>query len=189
MMLSPTVTSASCNVNGYTVVYVNGILTDEQEAKDDKKALERKYIEAGEPSGHLIFLNGHNPSHFAGGGDLYKSAQQTLEKAAATVVADYDLKTILMQIHPEVTTRKILLVGHSQGTFYTNAIYRYFLEHGMPEGSVAVYNLATPAAYVEGGGRYLTSENDKAIKEIRGYDARVGARAPLPANINIPLPQ
>ena len=98
MMLSPTVTSASCNVNGYTVVYVNGILTDEQEAKDDKKALERKYIEAGEPSGHLIFLNGHNPSHFAGGGDLYKSAQQTLEKAAATVVADYDLKTILMQI-------------------------------------------------------------------------------------------
>ena len=79
-MLSPTVTSASCNVNGYTVVYVNGIWTDEQEAKDDKKALERKYIEAGEPSGHLIFLNGHNPSHFAGGGDLYKSAQQTLEK-------------------------------------------------------------------------------------------------------------
>ena len=68
------------------------------------------------------------------------------------MVADYDLKTILMQIHPEVTTtRKILLVGHSQGTFYTNAIYRYFLEHGMPEGSVAVYNLATPAAYVEGG--------------------------------------
>ena len=36
----------------------------------------------------------------------------------------------------------------------------------MPEGSVAVYNLATPAAYVEGGGRY-PSESDKAIKEIR----------------------
>lgn len=177
-----------CSKEGYTVIFVNGIFNDYDQAFNNSKELQQKIgYSYGQES--VVVRLGHNPSHFAGGGDLYKSAQQTLEKAAATVVQDYDLKTILMQIHPEVTTRKILLVGHSQGTFYTNAIYRYFLEHGMLEGSVAVYNLATPAAYVEGGGRYLTSENDKAIKEIRGYDAQVGARAPLPANINIPLPQ
>ena len=59
-------------------------LTDEQEAKDDKKALERKYIEAGEPSGHLIFLNGLTPPISLAAG-IYINRRSRLWKAAATV--------------------------------------------------------------------------------------------------------
>src|SRR3989338_905595 len=131
--------AVECNSSGVTVVYVNGILTNDDEASLDRKKLQGEYEKRfGQTT--TTFINGYNESHLAGGGDLYKSIQQTLEKAAATVVEDYDLKTILLQIHPEVTTQKILLVGHSQGTFYTNAIYRYFLEHGTSGESVAVYN-------------------------------------------------
>ncbi len=180
--------AATCSSDGYTVIYVNGILTEKEDAESNRENLEKVFKELTGRS-DVVFRLGHNPSHLAGGGDLYKSIQQTLEKAAATVVQDYDLKTILMQIHPEVTTRKILLVGHSQGTFYTHAMYRYFLEQGVPEESIAVYNLATPAAYVEGiGGKYLTSTNDKLINKVRAWTARAGVSAPLRANITIPLP-
>jgi hypothetical protein len=94
----------------------------------------------------------------------------------------------LRDIQPQVTTRKILLVGHSQGTFYTNAMYNYLLQYGAPEKTVAVYNLATPASYVAGGGIYLTSANDRLIIRVLQVDAEAGVRGPLPANILIPLP-
>ena len=157
-----------CDQTGYTVIYVNGILTNKQEAGKDTDRL-RKKVEEYSGVNNVTVINGYNPSHIAGAGDLYKSIQQALQKATPTVVEDFDLKTILMQIHPQVTTRKILLVGHSQGTFYTNAIYRYLLENGAPEKSVAVYNLATPANYVAGGGNYLTSSNDRLIETVRKW--------------------
>src|SRR3989344_6528257 len=186
-ILFPFFTFASCNISGTTVIYVNGILTTYPGAKKDLGALQTEYIKkTGDYS--INFLTGYNASHLAGAGDLYKSIQQALQKATPTVVEDYDLKTILMQIHPQVTTRKILLVGHSQGTFYTNAIYRYMLEYGAPEKSVAVYNIATPANFVAGGGNYLTSSNDRIIERVRRWTIGAGAPAPLRANITIPIP-
>ena len=177
----------TCSPDGYSVVFVNGVLNDQGTAESNKVALEEKFkILTGRND--VTFRLGYNLSHLAGGGDAYKSIQQVLQKPTATVVEDYDLQTILLRIHPQVTTQKILLVGHSQGTFYTNAIYRYLLEHGTSESSLAVYNLATPASYVEGGGGYLTSANDKLINAARVWTASVGARNPLPANITIPLP-
>src|SRR3989338_2338538 len=157
--------AATCSSDGYTVIYVNGILTEKDSAESNREDLEKVFKELTGRN-DVTFRLGHNLSHFAGGGDLYKSIKQALQKPTATVVEDYDLKTILLQIHPKVTTQKILLVGHSQGTFYTNAIYRYFLEHGTTGDSVAVYNLATPADYVEGAGTYLTSANDKLINIV-----------------------
>ncbi|MCR4280766.1 MAG: lamin tail domain-containing protein, partial [Candidatus Kaiserbacteria bacterium] len=87
-----------------------------------------------------------------------------------------------------VSTRKILLIGHSQGTFYTNAIYQYLIKNGVPAESIAVYNLATPASYVEGGGQYLTSANDRVINGIRPLIGKFGANMPLTANITISIP-
>jgi len=182
-VINPSIVSALCANSGESVVYVNGILTSLVDAQQDLFKLQTKYFEkTGDRN--VVFRNGYNEPHLAGGGDLLESAAQ----AFGTSISDFDLNTILMQIHPQVTTRKILLVGHSQGTFYTNAVYRYFLEHGVPEGSVAVYNLATPASYVEGGGAYLTSANDKLINSIRPLMIKAGAREPLPANITISLP-
>src|SRR3989344_5690547 len=173
----------ACNESGYAVIYINGVLTSKQESEKDTDRLRKKF---GEDSSvkDITFLNGYNEPHLAGGGDLLESAAQ----AFGTSVSDFDLNTILMQIHPQVTTRKILLVGHSQGTFYTNAIYRYMLEYGAPEKSVAVYNIATPANFVAGGGNYLTSSNDRIIERVRRWTIGAGAPAPLRANITIPIP-
>src|SRR3989344_7530017 len=172
-----------CSANNYTVVYVNGILTSEDEAKSDKKDLETDFKKITNRA-DVHFLTGYNQTHLGGGTDIIQSAAQAFGKS----VSDFDLNTILMQIQPQVSTRKILLVGHSQGTFYTNAIYKYLTENGAPAESIAVYNLATPADHIAGGGKYLTSTNDKLINGIRPLMAKYGANMPFAANITIPIP-
>ena len=182
-LIIPTIISAECTKDGYTVVFVNGIQTTEDEAKNGKRDLELKFQRYSN-LGSVSFIIGYNESHLAGGGDLLQSIAQTFHSS----VSDYDLNTILLQIHPQVETRKILLVGHSQGTFYTNELYNYFVKHGVPPESIAVYNIATPADRVAGSGKYLTSANDAVIYYVRQKGAAFGAAQPLPANILIPVP-
>lgn len=154
--------SLSCLSNGYTVIFVNGILTTEQEAKQAKTDLQN-VLPAQINDEPVVVRLGYNPSHLGGGGDLLESITQAFGKP----VSDYDLNTILTQVHPEVTTGKILLLGHSQGSFYTDEMYQYLVTHGVPKESIAVYNIGTPESYVAGGGGYLTSSNDKVINQVR----------------------
>ena len=166
ILFVPSFVFASCTQNGATVVYVNGILTTEDQARDDASSLWRKYfLRTGDSS--TKFVNGYNPSHLGGFGDLLKSIGQAYQNRGP-YIQDTDLITILLQIHPQVTTQKLLLVGHSQGTYYTNAMYEYLTGHGVSKSSISVYNLATPAGFVAGDGRYLTSSTDKVINRIRG---------------------
>lgn len=183
MTLPAMVFASACSTQGFTVVYVNGILTSRESANDQNIELQRRLPDnfKGEK---LTVILGHNETHLAGIGDLVQSIAQTYHKS----VSNYDRDTILNQIAPDVTTQKILLVGHSQGTFYTNELYKYLVAHGVSKDSIAVYNLATPADAVEGGGLHLTSANDKAIYAIRSVDAEHGAPEPLSANILIPIP-
>ena len=121
----------------------------------------------------------------AGLDDLVSSVEQ----AYGNVGVDYDLTNILLQAHDNLKTQKILLMGHSQGTFYTNAAYDYLIGHGVDKNSIAVYNVATPASLVAGNGLYLTSSTDKVINTIVRDLATVGsANKPLPANIDIKIP-
>ena len=168
LLFFPLITLASsCDLPGATVVYVNGVLTSYADAKKDLGRLQTEYIrKTGDYSTN--FITGYNESHLNGAGDLLQSLAQAFNLS----VSNYDLDTILMQIHPQVTTRKILLVGHSQGTFYTNEMYGYLTQHGVSKESIAVYNLATPASYVAGGGQYITSTNDKVINDIRDKEIR-----------------
>jgi hypothetical protein len=60
------------------------------------------------------------------------------------------------------------------------------INNGVPADSVSVYNIATPADYVAGGGSYLTSSKDRIINDVvRGLIERGFAKRPLPANIDI----
>ncbi|HEV7449283.1 MAG TPA: lamin tail domain-containing protein, partial [Candidatus Paceibacterota bacterium] len=93
------------------------------------------------------------------------------------------MDTILNQLYTELQTQKVLLVGHSQGAFYTNEIYKYLIAHGVSKDSVAVYNIASPANYVAGNGTYLTSTNDKMIDAVR----RGVLSEPVLYGINLPL--
>ena len=184
ILIAPVLSFASCISEGATVIYVNGILTSKGNAKDDTGLLGGVYeIKTGRKD--IKFINGYNESHLAGGADILQSIAQTFGSS----ISDFDLKTILIQIHPQVTTQKILLVGHSQGTFYTNALYEYLTKHGVSPASIAVYNLATPAGVVAGNGNYLTSANDKLIYRLREVNAKYGAVQPLAANVIIPLPK
>ena len=148
----------ACGVDGLTVVYVNGILTTEAEAKNDKKKLEQIFTDRTGRT-DTPFILGYNSSHIAGAGDIVETISQIL----ARPVSDYDRDNILLDIYPKVETRKILFVGHSQGTFYTNEIHKYLADTGKSKDSIGVYNVATPASFVAGNGAYLTSVNDKVV--------------------------
>ncbi len=171
-----------CNTYDSTVVFVNGIFTDEGKAKENKKELERSYSYYFDID-NIEFALAHNPSHIAGLGDL----TQTYYQIVGQSISSFDLQTMLMQLQKDVATQKVLLVGHSQGTFYTNEIYEYLIKNGLPESAVSVYNIATPANYVAGNGRYLTSANDNLINEVRIWAAGLNANQPLEANALIPL--
>ena len=176
---------AGCNSDSSTVVYINGILTTYPDALKDLDNLRIGYVKK---TGDYFtnFIVGYNESHIAGLGDAVETASQILNSS----ISDYDRNTILIQIHSQITTRKILLLGHSQGTFYTNEIYDYLTKHGEPESALGVYNVATPASFVAGDGAYVTSKNDKVINFVRvkaSAASKIGAKQPLPANIDISL--
>ncbi len=97
-------------------------------------------------------------------------------------ISNFDRDTILLQIHPELTTRKVLLVGHSQGSFYANAMYDYLLAHGEPKAAVGAYHVASPASSVAGGGKHLNSSSDTVLSTLRTLGFKL-----LPNNIDINL--
>ena len=149
ILLAPVSVFASCSMSGYNIIYINGILTSETQARTDLSALRDRFLAHGGDSS-ISFLPAYNPSHLAGVGDFIKSIEQAYKGGDDTPIDDFDLKTMLMQIHSEVATRKVLLVGYSHGTFYANAMYDYLTTHGVPKCAIAVYNIATPASFVAG---------------------------------------
>ena len=182
--LSADTALADCNQPGTTVVFINGMFTPTQEqAKAAERDLEHQYNVIGKNS-NVTFLLGYNESHIAQVADLVDAVTQ----AYLGGYQDYDLTTILRNIHSQINTQKILFVGHSQGSFYANAAYDYLTSHGADNNSVAVYNVANPADVVAGNGKYLTSSNDKVISQIvAGLTAAFSAKKPLAANISLPL--
>src|SRR3990167_8766866 len=163
--------AAECSDNGYSIVFINGIFNTKPEADANRLALQGKLGFAFRQEPLSVILK-YNESHLAGIGDLVE--------ANFPVFDDYDLNTILMQMHADVTTRKVLLVGHSQGSVYANKIYEYLVAHGVPAQDVAVYAVATPASYVAGGGKYITYTLDDIISL---FVKKYTWLHPLPANV------
>lgn len=174
--------SPSCSAQGYTVVFVNGVFDTYLQAQADSAALEN-YLKKSNLNQPINVQLGYNPTHLAGLGDSLQSIWQQFNSS----LSDFDLDTILMQIYPEVTTRKLLVVGHSQGADYANEMYDYLLAHGEPKDAVGVYAVGTPASFVAGGGKYITSTNDKVINWADFGATVAGAQLPLPSNVSLPL--
>src|SRR3989338_6786353 len=171
-LLSPTFSFAAstldqCSSNGYTVATINGILTDDTGAKENKESLQRIL-----PNTHnnetlkVDFLP--NPPHLGGLGDILKSAYQGLFDSET--VTDYDLVEMLKAASEKVRTQKILLVAHSQGNFYANSFYDTGAGKagGVPPESIGVYSVATPSSRVAGSGMWLTSDTDQVIAGLVG---------------------
>src|SRR3989338_6064090 len=159
--------SELCKKTGYTVSAINGIFTDEEEARNNQRFLkaELKDTYNGEKIDYQYLLN---PSHIAGLGDLTMSFYQKIFDYEA--VKDYDLVEMLKDASEKVKTQKLLLVAHSQGNFYANSFYDSVAgkDGGVPQESIGVYAVATPAGRVAGEGKWLTSDTDKVIVDLVG---------------------
>ncbi|MEO0084201.1 MAG: lamin tail domain-containing protein, partial [candidate division WOR-3 bacterium] len=171
-----------CSPEGYSVFFINGIFTDKNNAENDRRKLD-DYLPSRYNNEEIFVKKLHNPSHLGGLGDLTQTLSQMMEKP----ITDLDFKDILIDLHSQLKTQKLLLVGYSQGTFYANEVYNYLIKNGISPRSAAVYNIATPASYVAGEGQYLTSATDKVISLARDIARTLKIKEPLPPNINIPL--
>lgn len=158
---------AKCSPFGYSVFTINGIFTDEDEAKGNKIALE-KQLPPSFNSQPITVDYLHNPSHLGGIGDVAKAVYQKIFDSET--VEDYDLVEMLKDASEKVKNQKLLLVAHSQGNFYANSFYDTVAgkEGGVSAESIGVYAVATPASRVAGGGKWLTSDTDKVIADIVG---------------------
>jgi hypothetical protein len=183
LALMPVFAFADCSNQGATVIYINGVFESKSDADADMQALKYEYQKRH--NDNINFLVGYNGTEGGGADDLVESAMNSY----GDNVNDYDLQDILIQVQGELKTRKVLLVGYSEGTYYTNAVYDYLTTHGVDKSSVAVYNIASPAWYVAGGGNYLTSSTDNAVSGLVTVLAgKVGAKKPLPPNITLQIP-
>ena len=157
----------NCSPVGYSLFTINGIFTNEEEAKNNKIELEKLTppIFNNQP---LTVNYLHNETHLAGLGDLAMSAYQKIFDYEA--VNDYDLVEMLKDASEKVKTQKLLLVAHSQGNFYANSFYDSVAgkDGGVPNESIGVYAVATPAGRVAGEGKWLTSDTDKVIVDLVG---------------------
>src|SRR3989338_7775548 len=156
-----------CSPVGYSVFTINGIFTNEEEAKKNRTELEKitPTIFNNQP---LTVDYLHNPSHIDGLGDLTMSFYQKIFDYEA--VEDYDLVEMIKDASEKVKTQKILLVAHSKGNFYANSFYDTVAGKigGIPNESIGVYAVATPAGRVAGEGKWLTSDTDKVIVDLVG---------------------
>ena len=129
LLITPFFSYADCNQPGTTIIFINGMFTfSKDQANDSKKDLEYQYKIKGK-NNDVNFNLGYNASHVGGLADILDVAQQ----AYAGGFLDYDLTNILRTTHNDSNTQKILLVGHSQGTFYTNTAYDYLIKPVLAE--------------------------------------------------------
>src|SRR3990167_4217944 len=157
----------NCSPVGYSIFTINGIFANEEKASKNRD----KLWEILPPSlnNQPITVNYlHNETHIAGLGDLTMSFYQKIFDYEA--VNDYDLVEMLKDASEKVKTQKLLLVAHSQGNFYANSFYDSVAgkDGGVPQESIGVYAVATPAGRVAGEGKWLTSDTDKVIVDLVG---------------------
>ena len=176
--------SNTCSSVGYTVFYINGINTDINSATTNRDNLRdhiKKYFNNQPVTVDFLY----NPTHTLGLDALDATIQKYFDQNYYDV-RDSDFVQMMQDASQKVNTQKLLLVGHSQGNFYTNTFYDAVADEvgGVPSESMGVYGIATPANRVAGDGLYITSDTDKVI-------AGVVARAPktniLKPNVHIDL--
>ncbi len=176
-------TPGQCSKEGYTIATINGINTNDDGARNNMIALGKAFgfLKNGQTIDYQYLLN---PSHTGGLGDIVDVANQKLFENFTT--PDYDLIEMWNDASKKVTTQKLLLVGHSQGNFYANDFYGLLIDKdgGVPKQSLGVYGVASPANYVAGGGKYITSNTDSVINNLRIG----GILSILPSNVEIVLP-
>ncbi len=169
LLLLPQLSLANilCSSDGYTIATINGVFTDDSDARKNMQKLRDKFGEVYQEQvvDYQYLLN---PPHLGGLWDIVKSIYQGIFDSET--IEDYDLVEMLLAASEKVKTQKLLLVAHSQGNFYANSFYDTVAGKvgGVPEESIGVYAVATPASRVAGDGKWLTSDTDAVIAKVVG---------------------
>ncbi len=182
ILVSGQTNNSVCDKDGFTILLINGVSTSDSRAAQNKRKLASLLVD--NYKGQFINVDIlFNPSHFAGLSDALDVVNQKIYENK--IVTDYDFLEMWRDASEKVKTQKLLLVGHSQGNFYVNSFYNTLVDKvdGVPSQSFGVYGVASPASYVAGGGKYITSSNDKVIDGVR----ITGESNVLPNNVNIPV--
>src|SRR3989338_11082162 len=156
-----------CSRSGYTIETINGIFTNRDGAIENRDSLKDYFDDTY--NGEKITVDYLvNPSHLGGASDLIKSVQQKIFDL--WTVRGYDFTEMMKDASEKIKTQKVLFVAHSQGNFYANSFYDSLAgkDGGVPQESIGVYAVATPAGRVAGGGKWLTSDTDKVIVDLVG---------------------
>ena len=149
-----------CSPTGYTVFTINGILNSKIDVIKNRDKLKSKFSTSYNKEPLTVdYL--YNPTHLAGANDFIDVVQQGLFGQKS----DYDHVEMLKDASKKVKTQKLVLVAHSQGNFYANNFYEKVASQagGVPGKSIGVYGVGSPAGWVAGGGKYLTSDTDNVI--------------------------
>jgi|GEM_PF-4021001 len=169
---APLLAQAACSTSGYTVVYINGIQTNEHDASIESSKL-GQYLGLSFNNQVVTTILAHNETH----GLDEDAAETTLPQ-----LAQHDIDDILMNLERQVQTRKIVIVGFSEGAMIANRLYNYLIAHGEPANAIAIYGVATPETILQNRGSYLNYQGDNVI-----YNSilQVGAVVPPPYNISV----
>jgi len=164
LLLSPKVYAQDfCSENGYTLLTINGMFTEKEEAINNMNKL-KNLLPTTYKSEPLNVNYLYNGTHVAGALDIVDVIVQGLFDS----VDDYDLIEMLDEASQKINTQKVLLLGYSQGNFYANDIYDKLADqkNGIPSDSFSVYGVATPDDHVSGDGKYITSDTDTIIATL-----------------------
>ena len=112
--------------------------------------------------------------------DVNGTLQKTVDNMVTTIMSFTDIKagnisSIISDINSQTTSATpLLLVPHSQGNFYANAIYNDLATNR----AVKIVGVATPAPFTAGSGDYVNSRNDRVVTSI--------VKTARPWNVDIP---
>lgn len=115
------------------------------------------------------------------------SAPEFFRKMAEAAMAAYDIKAYLedgdlqnqiAKYEADLTAKKVVVVvGHSQGNFYSNTSWESVKRLGKHKGKFALIGVAAPVSDIAGDGPYTTLTQDQIIDFVRSQ------KGALPANI------
>jgi hypothetical protein len=143
------------------------------------------------------FMSYQIPS-WVGAGDrsrFEQSMRDGLSGYAYNVYKDADFQQIVSAIRLDITDqwnqsnagtnkfKRVLLLAHSQGNLYANAVYEKLVdqEKVIDARAIRYYGIAPASAYQAGqGSRYILSNKDVVINALRRFTALV-----LPNNANV----
>jgi hypothetical protein len=176
-----------CNLDQYSIVYINGMLNSVTDANSGRRGLERdlnkfNLLDKNDTAVRLAY----NPSHLAGAGDGIKVLiQKTYDQMKSITGLDYDSREMLTSLSDEVREGRILFIPHSQGNFYANSMYGWIAkqEGGVAIKSMNMYNVASPTQLSAKKSKYILSKSDKVIAGLVGS---VGTIAPPNVNYKVP---